>query len=234
MTARLYGLVLTALAALNALSIVVRIQEGFPVISLTFIMLVAALVVLSGLLARLKLLRVHWLIRSAEWELMELVRRVESGTESRVRKQDEKAEYFSRLAKETANVYAAPAQAGGHRRVGDLPQAPFGGETMELINKQHAEMEKVSKRKARVRLNAALLRELLNGGASGFVGFKSRAVKFTAEERALVMGTVETLSRADPAMVWITATVFRHPSKNVTWTPLKLRGRGALDHLCSF
>jgi len=234
MTRKFYAIAIPVLLLLIVLAIVVRVMSGLVVITPVFILLVALAAGAAALLARVKLLKIHWLIRSAEWELMEMVTRTASGTASRVKKQEEKFEYFARLAKETTNVYAAPAQAGGHLKVGRLPAPPFAQENMKLLDSQDAEMEKVSKRKAKVRLNAALLREMLHGAGHGGVGFQARTVKLTGEERALVMGTVEALSKADPNLVWAAAKMFGHPSKTVAWSPLELTGRKALDHLCSF
>jgi hypothetical protein len=197
---------------------------AYPVFSL-----IAIAIILSIALALVKLWPIHWLIRSAEWELMELVHRVETGVDSRQRKGEEKLDLFSRLARETQQVYTGPAQAGGHRLVGDLPQAPFRKENLLLINSQDSEMEKVSKRKTRLRLNAALLREILYGTASGY---KSRSIKLTSAERETVMATIESLSRENPSLVWMAAKLFRHPSKIVFWAPKSLQGRQALDYLC--
>ncbi len=80
-------------------------------------------------------------------------------------------------------------------------------------------MEKVSKRKARVRLNAALLREVLYGTTSGF---KSRMAKLSAAERETVMATIESLSKENLSTVWATAKLFGHPSKVICWTPKAL------------
>ncbi len=196
----------------------------YPVVSL-----VAILIVLSLALALVKLWPIHWLIRSAEWELMELVHRVETGTDSRTRKGEEKLDLFTRLAHETQQIYTGPAQAGGHLRVGDLPKAPFRNENLLLINSQDSEMEKLSKRKGRVRLNSALLREVLYGTTSGF---KSRMAKLSAAERETVMATIESLSKENPSVVWAAAKLFRHPGKVICWTPKSLQGRAALDYLC--
>ncbi len=197
---------------------------SYPVISL-----VAIIIILSIALALVKLWPIHWLIRSAEWELMELVHRVETGTDSRTRKGEEKLDLFTRLAHETQQVYIGPAQAGGHRLVGDLPQAPFRKENLLLINSQDSEMEKVAKRKSRLRLNAALLREVLYGTASGY---KSRSIKLSSAERDTVMATIESLSRENTSLVWMAAKLFRHPSKTILWAPKSLQGRQALDYLC--
>jgi hypothetical protein len=234
MTKKFYAIAIPVLLLLIIIAIVVRIMSGLVVITPVFLLLVAIIVGAVALLARVKLLKIHWLIRSAEWELMEMVTRSASGTASRVKKQEEKFEYFSRLAKETTNVYAAPAQAGGHVKVGRLPAPPFAQENIKLLDSQDAEMEKVSKRKAKVRLNAALLREMLHGAGHGSVGYAARTTKLTADERALVMGTVEALSKVDSNLVWAAAKMFSHPSKTVEWAPLELRGRKALDYLCSF
>ncbi len=64
---------------------------AYPVISL-----VAIVIVLSLALALVKLWSIHWLIRSAEWEFMELVCRVETGTDSRTRKKGKKSSTSSR------------------------------------------------------------------------------------------------------------------------------------------
>lgn len=196
---------------------------AYPVISL-----VAIVIVLSLVLALVKLWPIHWLIRSAEWEFMELVYRVETGTDSRTRKGEEKLDLFTRLAHETQQIYTGPAQAGGHLRVGDLPKAPFRHENLLLINSQDSEMDKVSKRKARVRLNAALLREVLYGTTSGY---KSRMSKLSAAERETVMATIESLSKENPSIVWATAKLFGHPSKVICWSPKSMQGRTALDYL---
>lgn len=160
---------------------------------------------------------------------MELVHRVETGVDSRTRKAEEKLNLFSRLAQETQEVYTGPARAGGHRLVGDLPQAPFRKENLLLINSQDNEMEKVSKRKTRLRLNAALLREVLYGTQSGF---KSRVGKLSPAERETVMATIESLAKEDPSIVWAASKLFRHPSKIICWTPKSLEGKKALDYLC--
>ena len=196
----------------------------YPVYSLLAIVLI-----LSIALALIKLWPIHWLIRSAEWELMELVHRVETGVDSRIRKADENLDLFGRLAQQTQQVYTGPAQAGGHRFVGDLPQAPFRKENLLLINSQDNEMEKVSKRKTRLRLNAALLREVLYGTPNGF---KSRMGKLSPAERETVMATIESLSREDPSIVWAASKLFGHPSKIICWTPKSLQGRAALNYLC--
>lgn len=210
------------------LAVFLALQMGahlvYPILTMSLI--------LVGLIAAfflLKFSRIHWLIRSAEWELMEQVSRVETGTDSRTRKAEEKIDYFSRLAEQTTNVYARPAQAGGHLVVGNLPKAPFRNENLRLLDSQHEEMEKVSKRKARVRLNAALLRELLYGTTESYT---SRINKLSASDRANIMATIETLSKVNPSLVWATAKTFGHPSKLICWNPKDLTGRKALDYLC--
>ncbi len=195
----------------------------YPVISL-----IGIIILLSLALALVKLWPIHWLIRSAEWEFMELVHRVETGVDSRTRKSDEKLDLFSRLAQETQQVYTGPAKAGGHRFVGDLPQAPFRKENLLLLNSQDTEMDKLSKRKTRLRLNAALLREILYGTKSGY---DSRIRKLSPAERETVMATIESLSKENPSIVWATAKMFGHPGKIICWTPKSLQGRAALDYL---
>ena len=190
--------------------------------------LIIAIIVLSILWVVVKLLPTHWLIRSAEWQLMELVYRVETGTDSRTRKGEEKLDLFTRLAHESQQVYVGPAQAGGHLRVGDLPKAPFRQENLLLINSQDSEMEKLSKRKALVRLNAALLREILYGTEAGY---KSRIAKLSQAERENVMANIESLAKRNAAAVWFAAKLFRHPGKTIRWAPKSLTGRQALEYL---
>ena len=208
-------------------AVIIAIKIGsfvaYPVITL-----VAIIAILSIILALVKTWPIHRLIRSAEWELMELVHRVEAGTDSRTRKSEEKLDLFTRLAKETQQVYTGPAQAGGHLVVGDLPKIPFRKENLMLINSQDSEMEKVSKRKTRLRLNAALLRELLYGTRSGY---KSRLAKLSAAERETVMATIESLSKENSSLVWVTSRVFGHPSKTIVWANQSLEGTRALDYL---
>lgn len=208
-------------------AIVLALKVGdlfaYPVMSL-----VATVVVLSLLWAFVKVYPTHRLIRSAEWELMELVHRVEVGTDSRKGKAEEKINYFSRLAKETQEVYTGPAQAGGHRRVGDLPKAPFRNENLLLLNSQDTEMEKFSKRKVKVRLNAALLRELLYGTKWGW---ETRMKKMSAADKENVMATIESLGKVDGTLIWFTSRLYRHPSKVIRWEPKKLQAKKALDYL---
>ncbi len=190
--------------------------------------LIGAIILLSIAWLVLKLLPTHWLIRSAEWQLMELVYRVETGMDSRTRKGEEKLNLFTRLAHETQQVYTAPAQAGGHRLVGDLPNAPFRQENLLLINSQDTEMEKLSKRKALVRLNAALLREILYGTTAGY---KNRIAKLPQAERENVMANIESLAKQNTTTVWLAAKMFRHPGSTIRWSPKSLKGRKALDFL---
>lgn len=211
------------LVAAIVLSLKVGEILAYPVGSLF-----ATVAVLSLLWAFVKVYPTHRLIRSAEWELMELVHRVEVGTDSRKGKAEEKISYFSRLAKETQGVYTGPAQAGGHRWVGDLPNAPFRNENLLLLNSQDNEMEKFSKRKVKVRLNAALLRELLYGTRWGW---ETRMKKLTAAEKANVMATIESLGKVDGTLIWFTSRLYRHPSKVIRWEPKKLQGKKALDYL---
>lgn len=159
---------------------------------------------------------------------MELVYRVETGTDSRTRKGEEKLALFTQLARETQQVYVGPAQAGGHQRVGDLPKAPFRHENLMLLNSQDSEMDKVSKRKGIVRLNAALLREVLYGTTAGY---KNRIAKLSQSEREMVMSNIEALAKLNPTVVWYAAKLFRHPGKTICWAPKSLTGRQALEFL---
>jgi len=206
----------------------VMVAKTLETLAYPFASLIAVIAVLSLLWAFVKVYPTHRLIRSAEWELMELVHRVEVGADSRKGKAEEKISYFSRLAKETQEVYTGPAKAGGHRWVGDLPKAPFRNENLLLMNSQDNEMEKFSKRKVRVRLNAALLRELLYGTKWGW---ETRMRKLTAAEKANVMATIESLGKVDGTLIWFTSRLYGHPSKIIRWEPKKLQGKKALDYL---
>lgn len=219
-------LALTILLAAVVFGMKVDEYLAYPVITTAII-----LVVLCVLWAIVKLLPIHWLIRSAEWQLMEIVHRVATGTDSRTRKGEEKLKLFTQLAHETQQIYTGPAQAGGHRFVGDLPKAPFRQENLMLLNSQDSEMDKVSKRKAIVRLNAALLREVLYGTTAGY---KSRVAKLTQAERETVMANIESLAKQNPAVVYWSGKLFRHPSSTIRWDAKGLKGRKALDFLTHF
>jgi hypothetical protein len=221
----LYTIILFLLISIFSLVIATHIDNY---VSNPLLVLLGFIVIASIAWCFVKLLPTHWLIRSAEWQLMELVHRVETGTDSRTRKGDEKLALFTQLARETQQVYVGPAQAGGHQRVGDLPKAPFRHENLMLLNSQDSEMDKVSKRKGIVRLNAALLREILYGTRDGY---KSRIAKLSQTERETVMANIEALAKIDSTVVWYAAKLFRHPGKTICWAPKSLTGRQALDFL---
>ncbi len=221
----LYRIIVSLLLLIGGLIIASQIENY---VSHPLLVLIAIIVLLSMAWVALKLLPTHWAIRSAEWQLMELVHRVETGTDSRTRKAEEKLNLFTRLAHETQQVYVGPAQAGGHLRVGDLPKAPFRQENLMLLSSQDNEMEKVSKRKTIVRLNAALLREILYGTPDTY---KTRVDKLTQAERDTVMANIEALAKKDSHLVWFAAKVFRHPGSRIRWHPKSLKGRKALEFL---
>lgn len=192
------------------------------------IILIACIVVLFALLFLTSLLRTHWLIRSAERELMDMTHRIETAEASRLKKLEEKTALFSKLISETLPLYSAPTSAGGDQLlVGELGHTPFNQEILRVLDSQEREMEKLSKRKGIVRLNAALLRELLCG-----TGYRAREAKLTFEEREKVMGTITQLGKAGTATIWLSAAIFKHPGTYITWAPKQLSGKDALDHLC--
>lgn len=221
----LYTVILFLLIVIVSLLIATQIDNYF---ANPMLVLIGFIVLTSIVWLVVKLLPTHWLIRSAEWQLMELVYRVETGTDSRTRKGEEKLNLFTQLARETQEVYVGPARAGGHVRVGDLPKAPFRQENLMLLHSQDSEMEKVSKRKSIVRRNAALLREVLYGTTAGY---KSRIAKLSQAERETVMANIEALAKLNPTVVWYAAKLFRHPSSTVCWSAKSLKGRKALEFL---
>lgn len=192
------------------------------------ILAIAGVVVLFLFLFWMSLLQTHWLIRAAERELMDLVHRIENAEASRLKKVEEKTALFSKLVSETLPIYSAPASGGGDQLlVGELGHNPFHQEIKQVLDLHEREMQKLAKRKATVRLNAALLRELLYG-----TGYRARETKLADDERDKLMGTIAQLGKVGTGTVWMSAALFGHPGSHIAWPPARLTGKQALDHLC--